>query len=346
MLIDLPMFHARKQGLASERWDAFVDAAERLDWTAYLALAMEAGVFSPTRKPDNLEEVLKAGGSFTSAVYDEYDAIGYVLHTGPDPESTLESLAVAYGKSFFDKLRQEVLDRSRFYSHSRAWNDDLPGILLSFGPLDVLYCSGRMAVAGNMQAMRGLLDSGLDPAGCDESGLPLVLVALTKERMYSMEQKMQVAHMLMGAGAKIQETFPPPKDVDGPRSLLELGLLYLIHDMKGPLPMTNYVDFSFPWAYFEDSGIGIKEILPPEGDVEGHRRILAAVGRAVVMDDRFMEGLIKDDPDMPKALASASSFDYLPPYVQQDWLKSALELCELRISGCKPGKVATKKHSI
>lgn len=345
MLVDLPMFHSRRLG--SARWDAFVDAAERLDWTAYLDLAKHEGVFSPTRKADNLEEVLNAGGSFFSVVDDdEYDSIGYVLHTAPDPRKTLESLRDAFGEAFFDELRQTMLDRSRFYSHSRAWNEEVPGILLSFGPLDVLYCSGRMAVAGHMQAMRGLLDAGLDPAGVDESGLPLVLVALTKERMYSMEQKMQVAKMLMGAGAKIQETFPPPKDVDGPRSLLELGLLYLIHELKGPLPMTNYVDFQFPWAYFDESEIGIKEILPPEDDLDGHRRILSTVERLAVMNERFVDGLIKADPDMAKSLASASSFEHLPPYVQQDWLKSALELCELRISGCKPGKASAKNLSI
>ena len=258
--------------------DRLVELAAQGDWTGYLALAAGLGDISPAWAAS-----LDSDYSWSPAP----DPLFHGLGKHPDPlagAGELLSLAPVHVRQPFldacllrlvetiDALPLRDADKlAEFFVAQGA----RANAALAFDP------AVWAAASGKVQLLAGMLHGGMNPRGLGGRKLPLIALALHKQRAYSLSSKMAAAEALSAGGATVLEGFAHPLPGQ-PRSLLEVALLQLRQRPQGLTasalsPDFGWEQFEFPWNYYEDAGLPIEELLPNPDDSEGLRRLEALI---------------------------------------------------------------------
>lgn len=282
-------------------------------WSAYAEAAREVGSWLPTEEPDPQH--------FISRGFGLWDPVRQAFRqSGLAPSDLLESAHAALSANDFSALVQELLDREVMELGPESYL----AALLAAGAKPTLgtasdFCPAARAVAlADPASLKIFLEHGLDPnahVATPGGSTPLILLALEKDRLVSMSEKMTCARMLSQAGASLPGAFAASA---GPTSMLEL--LLASEGLLDPTRADHSLykrNYSFSFNYFDESGIAPSELLPAPADKMGRARILRLLSQPALEADFF-------DQSAPVYGSSWRARGKAYP-----WLATAFEILEL-----------------
>lgn len=312
--------------LTPEALVSMVHFAARQDWVAYIELAQACGVFSPEIPNTTLSADSHAhrhlapwtrGGSgyhdaFTKGMTDALDQ-------GVGAFDFLTKAAQSIPPTFMrDRVLSTLMCREIDASIPEQMGRDTLEAVLALGA-DPLQPDSEPALfaarSGSVQALRSMLHAGLDPNAWPQGSLPLLLAALSKERAYTMIDKMACAKMLWEAGARFTPIF---HGLQEPSSLLELEMMTASYGAPVGLLHSPLLEFDFPYNYFDESGIPATALLPLPDDRAGRERL----GKIL---DSVSTDMMEDDYTIHTNTPSLSGDDWRRRATNYPWLAQALD---------------------
>ena len=319
-----PLFGEPVGGFDHEALDAMEVRAEQRDWAGYMALARQVGILCPrgsfsdgTRSISPLQPLQFA---VSESSCDEILA-GFLPHLSPAPT-------------------QELLDALLLSECDGMFLESIGSFAIA--PLlragaSMVGAAGPAARSGNITVLSILLDNGLSPNAQDPGWMPLILEALSKDRLYGSSDKMLCAKMLWDRGARLDTLFPLPGNPD---CLLDLAIREIDYDSErhpDGAPARPWSSFCFPWNYFDEAGIPAWALLPPEDRRQANARIAAMLGPdapitarlGASFDEEHLDGLRRPNPWIPMSKA-------------HPWLAAAVEIAALRLSPPAPPSIRRK----
>lgn len=307
-------------------WELMRDSAIAHDWPAYETIARQIGCFSPQMPDAAPTDPTDNAKAFLLGIEPNLSTLQAALIDSSDPEGLIQSLRPFVPDSFY----QDVIDGLLAvgvdeFSHNM--DAALKATLLRLGanPRGKLDPAASCARSGDAKSLKTMLDAGLDPnATTSQTPLPLIYCALSKERAYSISNKMACAKLLFECGARLDLAFDPDS---APSSLLELAMSPDMQVSTFYAKASPLASFDFPWNYFDEAGIGFGHLLPSSDDMAGHQRIMDML--AVDFDEDERPGM------------TGADWRRRSENPEFGWLARAFELIDLRLQ--TPASHATRK---